>query len=222
MSALAERRRRRQRRLPLRRRAASRTRPSTPRTTGSTRASSGPSRPTRAGRRSPRPRPAAGAIDVDRATHGDRAPSTSRSLPASVTGTTFTLRDADGGAVPADRDLRRADPHGAGSCPQAPLAYGTHVHARRSRAAPAACTDAAGNPLAADKTWTFTIAGAVAGRGPGRPDPRRHGRRATSSRSYYAEILRGEGLNEFSVADGPVTAPGAGRQADRDPRRGAR
>ncbi len=50
---------RRQRRLPLRRRAASRTRPSAPPTTGSTRPSSAPARPTRARRASPPSSPAA-------------------------------------------------------------------------------------------------------------------------------------------------------------------
>ena len=38
--------------------------------------------------------------------------------------------------------------------------------------------------------------------------------------SYYAEILRGEGLNEFSTADGPVTAQALAGKSLRDPRRG--
>ena len=51
----------------LRARAASRTRPSTRRTTGSTPPSTGPSRRTRAARRSPSTEPDAGATDVPRA-----------------------------------------------------------------------------------------------------------------------------------------------------------
>ena len=64
--------------------------------------------------------------------------------------------------------------------------------------------DGAGNPLTADKTWNFTVAGQSPTEGPGGPilvltDP------ADKFGTYYAEILRGEGLNSFAVADGPVT-----------------
>ena len=91
------------------------------------------------------------------------------------------------------------------------------VHAPRSRAAPRGINDAAGNPLAADKTWTFTVAGQSPAKGPGGPilvvtDP------GDQFGRYYAEILRGEGLNAFDVQDGPVTAAMLDGQDDRDPR----
>ena len=66
-------------------------------------------------------------------------------------------------------------------------------------------TDAVGNALTADRTWSFTTESQSPGVGPGGPiqvitDP------GDPFGRYYAEILRAEGLNEFDVTDGPVTA----------------
>ena len=55
----------------------------------------------------------------------------------------------------------------------------------------------------ADSSWTFTTAAASAapaGRRSGRTDPR-HLQLRNPSRRYYAEILRAEGLNEFTSTD---------------------
>ena len=65
---------------------------------------------------------------------------------------------------------------------------------------PGGVKDLAGNPLAADATWTFRTIGRPPAQGPGGPilvittptDP---------FSSYYAEILRAEGLNEFELKD---------------------
>ncbi|MDA0180308.1 DUF4082 domain-containing protein [Solirubrobacter phytolaccae] len=123
--------------------------------------------------------------------------------PASLTTTTFTLRDSGNNAVTAtvtyDAQTRTAK-----LTPAAPLAFDT-TYTARVKGASGGVTDVAGNPLAADKTWTFTAAGRSPADGPGGPillagsasDP--FGR-------YYAEILRAEGLNEFTTADGPITA----------------
>ena len=65
-------------------------------------------------------------------------------------------------------------------------------------------TDLAGNPLAADVTWTLHHQAAPPpppDEGPGRADPRHRLLRRTRSRRYYAEILRAEGLNAFKVID---------------------
>ena len=59
-------------------------------------------------------------------------------------------------------------------------------------------------------------------RRPGRPDPRRQLDAANPFSRYYAEILRAEGLNEFTATDiSTVTAGDAGRLRRRDPRRDA-
>ena len=87
--------------------------------------------------------------------------------------------------------------------PTAPLAYARRVHGppqgrrrrrRRRRRQPAGRRQA----------WTFTVAGQSPADGPGGPilvltDP------GDQFDRYYAEILRGEGLNAFTVAEGPVT-----------------
>ena len=57
--------------------------------------------------------------------------------------------------VPADGHLRRPDAHGEAR-PDGAAGLRDAPTRRRSRAAPGGVTDAAGNPLAADKTWSFT------------------------------------------------------------------
>jgi uncharacterized protein DUF4082/concanavalin A-like lectin/glucanase superfamily protein/galactose oxidase-like protein/Big-like domain-containing protein/purple acid phosphatase-like protein/Kelch motif protein len=146
--------------------------------------------------------PASGAIDLDRGTQVT-ASFDEPLRPASISASTFTLRDADGAAVPAtvtyDDQTRTAR-----LAPQAPLAWGTKYTATLKSGANG-LTDAAGNPLAADSTWSFTTATQSPAEGPGGPILVM-GAGADRFASYYAEILRGEGLNEFSTADGPVTA----------------
>ncbi len=68
---------------------------------------------------------------------------------------------------------------------------------------PGGVTDRAGNPLAADSTWSFSTAAAPPpppDEGPGGPILVIANSADPFSR-YYAEILRAEGLNEFKVTD---------------------
>jgi hypothetical protein len=146
--------------------------------------------------------PAASAGDVDRNVNVTAA-FDEQLTAASVTAQTFTLRDEQGTAVPAtvtyDAQTRTAKLD-----PQAPLAHMSGYTARLKGGA-GGVADAAGNPLTADKAWSFTVAGQSPAEGPGGPI-------LVSTRAgdpfgtYYAEILRSEGLNEFVVTEGPITA----------------
>ena len=112
--------------------------------------------------------------------------------------------DAERRRRAGDRQLRRADAH-APSSPARRRWPTTATYTATLKGGAAASRTSSGNPLAADKTWTFTVAGQSPAEGPGGPillvtDP------ADPFGTYYAEILRGEGLNAFSTADGPVTA----------------
>lgn len=146
--------------------------------------------------------PTANASEIDR--NVDVSATFDEQLdPASVTGSTFTLRDANDALVPADVTY---DPQTrtAKLNPQAPLAL-TATYTARLKGGTGGITDTSANPLTADRTWTFATAGVPPGEGPGGPillvtsPGDRFGR-------YYAEILRSEGLNAFDVTDGPVTA----------------
>ena len=123
--------------------------------------------------------------------------------PASVSGTTFTLKDAGGASVAASVTYD-AQTRTAKLDPQAPLAYSATYTARLKGGA-GGVTDVAGNPLAADKTWTFGTGTRPPDEGPGGPiavitDP------GDQFGRYYGEILRAEGLNSFDVIDGPVSS----------------
>ena len=81
--------------------------------------------------------------------------------PATVTGSTFDLRDGGGAPVPAtvayDASTRTAT-----LTPASSLAWGTTFTARvHGGAAAPHVTDAAGNPLAADVAWSFTTLASV-------------------------------------------------------------
>ncbi len=120
---------------------------------------------------------------------------------ASITTTTFQLRDPGGNVVPAavsyDSGSRTAtlDPQGV-------LADSTRYTAT-VRGGAGGVTDRAGNRLAADASWAFTTA---APPGPG-PDDGPGGPVLVIANSsnpfsrYYAEILRAEGVNAFAVRD---------------------
>ena len=146
--------------------------------------------------------PPSGATDVT-ATIAVTATFDEQLAPASVSGSTVTLRDEDGDLVASDVTYD-AQSRTVRLKPQSALSN-SETYLVRIKGGTGGVTDGVGNPLVADKTWTFTTEAQSPGVGPGGPiqvvadagDP--FGR-------YYAEILRAEGLNEFSVADGPVTA----------------
>jgi hypothetical protein len=120
---------------------------------------------------------------------------------ASITASTFQLRDPGGAVVPAavtyDGGGRTAtlDPQGV-------LADSTRYTAT-VKGGTTGVKDNAGNALVADQSWSFTTA---APPGPG-PDDGPGGPTLVISKStnpfsrYYAEILRAEGSNAFAVRD---------------------
>ena len=145
--------------------------------------------------------PASSASDVSR-TADVTARFDEQLAATSVTTSTFKLESAGGAAVPATVSYD-AQTRTAKLTPTAPLAYQS-VYTATLEGGAGGVTDGSGNPLAADKSWSFTVAGQSPAEGPGGPilvltDP------ADKFGTYYAEILRSEGLNSFEVAAGPVT-----------------
>lgn len=119
--------------------------------------------------------------------------------PSTVTGTTFTLKDASGAAVTATVSYDIATLK-ATLAPSSPLATNT-TYTATIKGGTNGVKDTAGNALAADYTWTFTTSNSLA------PDQGYGGPILilTSSTNkfstYYAEILRAEGYNSFALAD---------------------
>ncbi|OLD17181.1 MAG: hypothetical protein AUJ01_09500 [Acidobacteria bacterium 13_1_40CM_3_65_5] len=120
---------------------------------------------------------------------------------ATISGSTFELRDPAGAPVPAtigyDTATRTAILN-----PSAPLKSATMYTAivKGGTTDPRA-KDLAGNALATNATWLFTTAAAPSPTdGPGGPILIVSSTSNPYSR-YYAEILRAEGLNEFAVRD---------------------
>jgi hypothetical protein len=120
---------------------------------------------------------------------------------ASITTATVQLRDPDGNLVPAavtyDNGARAAtlDPNGE-------LAGATRYTVTVKGGA-SGVKDVAGNPLAADESWSFTTAvppGPGPDEGPGGP-VLVIAKASNPFTRYYAEILRAEGLNAFKVTD---------------------
>jgi hypothetical protein len=74
--------------------------------------------------------------------------------PASVSSSTFELRDGSGALVPAEVGYN-ASTMTAGLAPSSPLAYGTS-YTVRVKGGPSGIADVAGNRLAADVTWSFS------------------------------------------------------------------
>lgn len=121
--------------------------------------------------------------------------------PTSITGASFELRDAGNAVVPATVGYVGAT-RIATLTPSAPLQPST-VYSARLLGGPGGIRDLAGNPLAADVTWSFTTAGAPLpppDEGPGGPILV-IGNAADPFGRYTAEILRTEGLNTFTATD---------------------
>jgi hypothetical protein len=120
---------------------------------------------------------------------------------SSIDTSTFQLRDAGDALVPASVTYDVAS-RTATLDPMSPLADSTRYTATVKGGGNGA-KDRAGNPLATDEVWSFTTA---APPGPG-PDEGPGGPVLVIAKStnpfsrYYAEILRTEGLNSFTVRD---------------------
>jgi hypothetical protein len=128
---------------------------------------------------------------------------------STINGNTFRLREPGGALVSADVTYD-ATTRTAKLAPQAALARSTTYTATVQGGLPApAAEDAHGNRLASDRTWSFKIADpppAPPGDGPGGPVLVISAAGNPFGR-YYGEILRAEGLNEFTIADiGSVSA----------------
>lgn len=122
---------------------------------------------------------------------------------STITGSTFVLRDAANNAIAATVSYASAA-NRATLTPSAPLAYSTAYTATlRGGSTDPRVKDVAGNALAANYIWTFTTAAPP-------PPPPTEGpggpvlvvTSATNPFStYYAEILRTEGVNAFATSD---------------------
>jgi N,N-dimethylformamidase beta subunit-like protein/uncharacterized protein DUF4082/Big-like domain-containing protein/purple acid phosphatase-like protein len=127
--------------------------------------------------------------------------------PDSVNGSTFTLRSGSGAAVPAQVAYDLGDAT-ATLTPNQPLAHFT-TYTATLEGGPAGIADRSGNRLAQDHTWSFETE-------PPPPPPPTSGpggpilaisSPADPFSQYYAEILRAEGLNAFTVATLPTVTP---------------
>jgi chitodextrinase len=125
--------------------------------------------------------------------------------PASITGTTFELRDATNALVTAavtyDSLTGRAT-----LTPSAPLAFDSSYTATVKGGA-SGVKDFAGNPLAADRVWTFLTA-------PPPPPVAVFSSTANKFGAYAVELLKAEGLNSVDNVD--VATLGAATLAGRD------
>ncbi len=119
----------------------------------------------------------------------------------SITASTVTLRDGGGNPVAADVTYDAAT-RTATLDPTAALAEAT-TYTATVKGGASGVKDSAGNALASDDNWNFSTAsppGPPPDEGPGGPVLVLSRSTAPFSR-YYAEILRTEGLNEFTVKD---------------------
>jgi Domain of unknown function (DUF4082)/Bacterial Ig-like domain/Cohesin domain/FlgD Ig-like domain/Bacterial Ig domain len=123
--------------------------------------------------------------------------------PTTVSGATFELRDPGNALVPASVSYN-IGARVATLTPTSALANVTTYTARvRGGATDPRVKDLAGNALAADMVWSFTTASPPPpppDEGPGGPILVISAAANPFSR-YYAEILRAEGLNEFTASD---------------------
>jgi N,N-dimethylformamidase beta subunit-like protein/uncharacterized protein DUF4082/Big-like domain-containing protein/purple acid phosphatase-like protein len=118
--------------------------------------------------------------------------------PATITAANVFVRTPSSTVVPASLSYTAAT-NTATIVPTSSLAYSTTY----TGVVKAAVKDLAGNTMAADFTWTFTTSAPP-------PPPPTQGpggpvlvvtSAANPFSTYYAEILRGEGLNAFATAD---------------------
>ncbi|MGH2976033.1 MAG: DUF4082 domain-containing protein, partial [Solirubrobacterales bacterium] len=127
--------------------------------------------------------------------------------PESVDASSMSLEDGSGNQVAGSVSYSAAQRKAIFE-PNAPLSASTTYKAMVKGGA-GGVTDLAGNPLAADSTWSFTTAGVSPpppDEGPGGPVLVIASPENPFSR-YYAEILRAEGMNEFIVRNLSAVTP---------------
>lgn len=121
--------------------------------------------------------------------------------PGTVSSSSFTLRDSDDRVVPAKVNYESTT-HKATLRPTAPLEYSANYKVTIAGGG-SGIQDRRGKTLVSDVSWNFTT-------GASPPPPPTEGpggpillivSSSNPFSSYYAEILRNEGFNEFSVAD---------------------
>jgi hypothetical protein len=134
--------------------------------------------------------------------------------PATINSTNFEMRDASNNLVPASVSYN-ATSRTAILDPNAAL-ENSKAYTATVKGGATGVKDAAGNALVEDRTWTFTTAAPP----PPPPDEGPGGPIAVIGSAenpfgrYYAEILRAEGLNEFTATDISSVSPGTLNQYD--------
>jgi fibronectin type 3 domain-containing protein len=111
---------------------------------------------------------------------------------STISASTFTLTDGSGNAVPATVTFDAAS-NTARLVPQTALAYGVTYRLTLAGGS-GGITDLAGNPLAADVTWTFSTEASP-------PQVLVVGTASNPFGAYLGEILRNEGLDAFTTID---------------------
>jgi hypothetical protein len=135
--------------------------------------------------------PADGSAGISAGT----SPTVSFSEPmkaATITGSTFVLKDASGASVPASVSYDTSA-YVATLVPQGALQYGVRYTAT-VKGGSGGITDVAGNALTADVSWSFTTEASP-------PQMLVVTTGSNPYSSYLTEILRNEGLNEFTTID---------------------
>ena len=126
---------------------------------------------------------------------------------ATITAANFELRSPAGNLVPAGVSYDSASRTGILD-PSSELSEST-TYTATVKGGPGGVKDRAGNALANDRTWSFTTAAPP----PPPPDEGPGGPVLVISKAsnpfsrYYAEILRAEGLNEFTAKDISTVTP---------------
>ncbi len=119
--------------------------------------------------------------------------------PATISTSTFTLRDASNALVAGVGAVQRGHAHRDAHA-DAARSFRRRPTRRSVIGGPGGVADLAGNPMSADVVWSFTTAAPPADDGPGGPILV-IGSSANPFGRYYGEILRAEGLNEYRGTD---------------------
>ena len=125
--------------------------------------------------------------------------------PATITSSTFELRDPANVAIPTNVTYNAATTT-ATVTPQAALEYGT-TYTVVLRGGAGGVADTAGNQLLADSTWTFSTEASP-------PPILLVGSSTNAFTMYLGEILRNEGLNAFTTLDVAFISPALLAQFD--------